>query len=206
MPFITISNGITIKVPTRGTTDWDETLRTDTFEKISEHDHTGSGKGLQLGSGAFADNTITGTKIRLSNDQPIRGRNAGDTADVNLIKANVDDRISLPADRALGQSAALNNNQTTAADITGLSIDSTDAQTARIEYAIYTDADTDLRERGSITVTHTGSDWDIQRESIGDDSQVTITITSAGQLQYTSANLAGHTATTIEWDNIQSGD
>jgi len=96
MPYITIGTAsqLQIKAPTRGTTNWDETLRTDTWIKIAEHDHTGtSGKGSQLTAAAFANDAINGTKIRLDNDEYLRGRNNANSADVNIVKVNTSDLI-----------------------------------------------------------------------------------------------------------------
>lgn len=96
IPFITVGTTaqLQIKVPTRGTTTWDEVMRTDTFVKIAEHDHTGSsGKGIQLATGAIAADAITGAKIRLDNDEYLRGRNQANSANLNLIRANTSDLI-----------------------------------------------------------------------------------------------------------------
>jgi len=100
MPFITIgtTSQLQIKVPTRGSTGWDETMRTDTFLKIATHDHTGaSGKGVQLSAGAFADDTITGAKILLANDEYLRGRNQANSGNINLAKINTSDEVEFGA-------------------------------------------------------------------------------------------------------------
>jgi hypothetical protein len=95
MPFITLgtSSQLQIKVPTRGSTGWDETMRTDTFLKIAQHNHTGSGNGEQLGTSAISADAITGAKIRLDNDEYLRGRNQADSADKNIIKVNTSDEL-----------------------------------------------------------------------------------------------------------------
>lgn len=63
MPYETFSSGLTIQAPTAGTKNWAETLRTQLFAKISAHDHTGSGKGLQIATAALATNAVTTVKI-----------------------------------------------------------------------------------------------------------------------------------------------
>lgn len=95
MPYITLgaSTELQIKVPTNGTTDWGDTLKTDTFQKIAEHDHSGSGKGKQLGTGSIVANAITGSKIRLNNNEYLKARDAANSADVNIIKLNGSDFI-----------------------------------------------------------------------------------------------------------------
>jgi hypothetical protein len=58
-----ISSGITLTIPTLGETNWDQVIKTLCFQKISEHDHTGGGKGNQIGTNAIANLAITTGKI-----------------------------------------------------------------------------------------------------------------------------------------------
>lgn len=95
MPFTTITKGLTIKVPTRKTKNWDSTLFTELFEKISEHTHQGSGTGNQISADGIAANSVDDTKILLRNSQWLRGRNAADTGDINLIRANASDGVDV---------------------------------------------------------------------------------------------------------------
>jgi hypothetical protein len=96
MPFSTITKGLTIKVPTRKTKDWDSTLVTELFDKISEHTHQGSGTGNQIATNAIASNAVDDTKIRLRNGQWLRSRNAANTGDIDLIRANGSDTVEVP--------------------------------------------------------------------------------------------------------------
>lgn len=66
-------------------------MKTDTFQKIAEHDHTGSGKGKQIGTGAIVNDSVTGTKVRLDNQEYLRGRNFADSANLNIVKVNASD-------------------------------------------------------------------------------------------------------------------
>lgn len=63
MAYITISSGLTIKVPTRGTRNWADEMLAQTFTKISSHDHTGSGKGLAIGTNALSAGAVTLAKM-----------------------------------------------------------------------------------------------------------------------------------------------
>ncbi len=63
MPYETFSSGLTIQAPTAGTENWAETLRTELWTKISQHDHTGSGKGLQIAAAAIASEAVTEVKL-----------------------------------------------------------------------------------------------------------------------------------------------
>jgi len=99
MPFITLgsSSQLQLQYPTQGSTSWSSVLQTETFLKISTHDHTGSGNGSVLGTGSIAADAITGAKIRLDNDEYLRGRNAADSANINIIKVNASDLLELGA-------------------------------------------------------------------------------------------------------------
>lgn len=98
MPFITLSSGLTIKVPTVNTTNWAATMLSDTFQKISEHDHTGSGRGTQIGAAALAADAVTSAKILLDNDSYLRSRNNADTADINVVKVDTSNNIIISND------------------------------------------------------------------------------------------------------------
>mgnify|MGYP003441927717 CR=1 FL=1 len=89
----TIANGLTLKIPSPGQRNWDVLFRDEFAEPISSHDHTGSGNGVQLGTGSFSSNAISGAKIRLANDEYLRARNAANSADLNICKANASNKI-----------------------------------------------------------------------------------------------------------------
>lgn len=72
-------------------------MRTDTFLKIAQHDHSGSGNGSQLGTTAISADAITGAKIRLDNDEYLRGRNAADSVDINIIRVNTSNLLDIGA-------------------------------------------------------------------------------------------------------------
>lgn len=72
-------------------------MQTDTFLKIAQHDHTGSGNGSQLGTGSLQADAVTGAKLRLDNDEYLRGRNNADSANINILKVNTSDLIELGA-------------------------------------------------------------------------------------------------------------
>lgn len=91
---ITISDGLTLVIPSRAQSNWDTILRT-AFEAISGHDHTGGGKGLALSAASFAANGVNDTLIRLRNGvaNGLRIRNVGNTADVVAIALSAADKI-----------------------------------------------------------------------------------------------------------------
>ncbi len=94
---ITLSSGLTLIIPSPGAANWYSSIETDCFQKISEHDHTGSGKGTKIGTSALVDDGVTGAKIRLANAQALRARNAAGSADVDVLKLNSSNYIELGA-------------------------------------------------------------------------------------------------------------
>jgi len=97
VPFNTISQGLTIKVPTRSTKNWDSVLLTDLFNAISSHTHGGSGTGNPIATTGLAANAADDTKILLRNAQWLRGRNAADTGDINILRVNASNAVEISA-------------------------------------------------------------------------------------------------------------
>ena len=70
MPYTELGSSSTLKlkVPTKGTTNWDEELKTNTFQKITDHDHTGTdGKGSKITTEAITDLNVTDAKLANNN-------------------------------------------------------------------------------------------------------------------------------------------
>jgi parallel beta-helix repeat protein len=65
MSFITTSLGLTLKTPGTGDRNWANQFLTDFVQKISAHDHSGSGKGLKIGTSGIADGAITSAKLAI---------------------------------------------------------------------------------------------------------------------------------------------
>jgi hypothetical protein len=63
MPYITLSSGLTLTIPTNGTINWGTTVKNSTWTKISQHDHTGSGNGTPIGTTALVDRAVTSVKL-----------------------------------------------------------------------------------------------------------------------------------------------
>ena len=95
MPFINVGSGndLILELPTDRTQVWGTRFKTNFATPIAEHNHTGSGNGRKLGAGSFSADSITDVEILLSNNSYLRGRNAADSADVNIIKVNASDKL-----------------------------------------------------------------------------------------------------------------
>jgi hypothetical protein len=60
---VTINQGLLLKIPDHRSINWYQAFVDDFAKKISSHDHTGSGKGLQLGAGSLQANAVITSKI-----------------------------------------------------------------------------------------------------------------------------------------------
>ena len=113
---------------------------------------------------------------------------------------NVLDTVKGPAD-ILESFFDLANNQTTFSSISGFSFDSTIVRSFEIYgniYRVYNSGASELVEEYTLIGLNTGSDWLITREGFG-ETGITLDITSSGQVQYKSSNLAGHVSSKIKF-------
>lgn len=110
MPYLDIGTGddLIVQIPTDRTKNWGTNFRNNFALKIAEHDHSGSGRGRPISTAGIANNSITGAKILLANDEYLRGRNNADSADVNIIKVDTADKINIGTD--IANIAMINNN------------------------------------------------------------------------------------------------
>lgn len=84
----TINSGLSLTVPDFDETGW-YTMMQAVWLAISAHNHdSSSNRGAQIGTSGIATNAVTDAVLRLRNNQSLRARNAGDSADVNLLKLN----------------------------------------------------------------------------------------------------------------------
>lgn len=87
------------------------------------------------------------------------------------------------------------SNNAAATAITGLLLDSTTLVYARVLVSVYrqTDAPTKLRQVFTLDCYFkTGTGWDFEPQSVGEDSGLTFTIdATTGQISYASSNVAG---------------
>lgn len=96
-------------------------------------------------------------------------------------------------------SFSLANNQTPV-DVTGFNFPNADVRSFDALVSVFINAATSLYESFRILGIQKGSgDWDISIESVGDTSQIQLSITSAGQMQYSSADYPGFVSGTMKF-------
>jgi hypothetical protein len=98
-------------------------------------------------------------------------------------------------------SFSLANNQVAAANVTGLAFSSA-VRSFEALVSVEVDAASDLFEVFKIYGIRRGADWQMSVEATGDDSLVAFTITSGGQVTYTSGSYASFVSATAKFRAI----
>ncbi len=91
------------------------------------------------------------------------------------------------------------NNQSIAADVTGLSFSNASVRSFKVQLSVALSATSSLYEAFELMGVLTASGYTMAVSSVGDDSGVVFSITAGGQVQYTSANSAGFTSNTMKF-------
>lgn len=137
-------------------------------------------------------------------DYPEQGEGAGhgqEATDAFVAVTEVLKDLQGPND-ILETTAVLANNQTTPANIPGLSFDTATVRRIEIQFIIkriYDAGASTVLESGTVNGNYDGIDFDISIESVGQDTGVTLSISPSGQFQYTSTNLTNHVSSEIKF-------
>lgn len=94
------------------------------------------------------------------------------------------------------------NNQSSATNVTGLAFANGSVRSAEVLYSIALSATSSKFEVGKLLLVQRGSDWQLSQQYGGDNAGFVFTVTSAGQVQYTSPNSAGFSSATIKFRAI----
>lgn len=94
------------------------------------------------------------------------------------------------------------NNQTTSANVTGLAFNNAIVRSFDAHISVEIDATSNLYEIYNIRGVQKDAGWNITITSSGDDSGIDFTITSTGQVQYTSSNVGGFVSSSIKFRAI----
>jgi len=94
------------------------------------------------------------------------------------------------------------NNQVAPDDITDFVFSNAEVRSFRAHVSVFIDATSNLYEELEIYGIQKAAGWEISSVSTGDDSLVNFSITSAGQLQYTTPSYAGFSSGVIKFRAI----
>jgi hypothetical protein len=134
---------------------------------------------------------------------PEQGDKAGWGEDATAWAQGVTDALQnvQGANDLLITSATLANNQSSAADIPGLTFNVAQVEAVEIDYfvkRVYDTGATTVVESGKIMGTYNGTEFVISSEVTG-NAGITISVQNTGQFQYTSSDLANHTSSIIRF-------
>lgn len=96
-------------------------------------------------------------------------------------------------------SFAAANNQAAAANVTGLAFANGTVRSFEALVSVYINATSSLYEAFTLKGIQRGADWQMSQTAVGDASGVVFSITTAGQVQYVSANSAGFVSNAIRF-------
>lgn len=97
------------------------------------------------------------------------------------------------------------NNQVAAANVTGLAFANATVRSFEALVSVTIIATGSLYESFKLYGVQRGADWALASSAVGDVSGITFSITTAGQVQYTSTNVAGFTSSTMKFRAITTG-
>lgn len=91
------------------------------------------------------------------------------------------------------------NNQSSPANVTGFVFSNSVVRSFKALVSVYINATGSLYEVFDLDGIQRGADWQMSVTSTGDSSGIVFSITTAGQIQYTSSNITGFTANTVKF-------
>lgn len=133
MPYVTLSGGLPLQIPTEGSRGWATYLVTYLWQKIVDHDHT-TGKGNPIGTNAISAAAVTFAKMQDISTDKLLGRVSSGTGDVEEVTCTdfaqslLDDASASAARTTLGLGTIAtqdsNNVSLTGGSISGITITS----------------------------------------------------------------------------------
>lgn len=167
------------------------------------------------GHALSADVTVTKSDVSLGNVDDVQQLPMSYLDTDNTLAANSDVKVASQkaikayVTTAVGASShtgdiahtsfAAANNIVAAASVTGLAFAAGSVRSFKVQISVSIDATTDLNEIFDLQGIQLAGGFVMASSSVGDDSGVVFTVTSAGQVQYTSANSAGFVSNSMKF-------
>ena len=167
------------------------------------------------GHALSADVTVTKSDVSLGNVDNVQQLPMSYLDTDNTLAANSDVKVASQkaikayVATAIGASShsgdiahttfAASNNVSSAASVTGLAFAAASVRSFKALVSIAIDATAPLNESYELHGIQTAAGFDMSQVSVGDDSGIVFSITSAGQIQYTSSSLSGFVSNKISF-------
>ncbi len=94
---------------------------------------------------------------------------------------------------------AASNNQLAPVDVTGFVFSNAVVRSFRAQVSVVVNATTSYYETFDLMAIQNATGWEMTQSTTGDDSSIVFTITSSGQIQYTSLNYPGFVSAAIKF-------
>ena len=120
--------------------------------------------------------------LDIVNNVSYRGRNNADSGYIDVVKVTTGDLLQFGADFTSTKTFTIADNQSGAANVTGVLLVAAAGNTGIVDYKVYINATADLIEHGKLELSYDGTNWNIAQEFSHDDSLVTFSITAASCL------------------------
>jgi hypothetical protein len=154
----------------------------------------------------LASPTFTGTVSGITKSMVGLG-NVDNTSDANkpistATQTALDTKPTKSAGDINETSFSVANNQAAAANVTGLAFAAGTVRGFNVLATVFIDATSDLFEEFQLVGINKSGSFNMSVESVGDTSGIVFSITSAGQIQYTSSNYTGFASGVIKFRAI----
>jgi len=188
MSFFTIEEGLTIRIPALNTRNWEQVMREECFIRISEHDHSGNGRGRPLSVAAFPDNSISDIKILLRNEGPLQALQADGLTIQEILRVDSNNELLIApfvkTESRAGNTIVLEDNISTATDTSIYTPDANESYCVHYSLERGTAA-----EKGIIEVVDLNGTYGLNLEKASnEDSGITFELNADGEITYTSTS------------------
>lgn len=183
-------------------------------------DQSGAGSTLEVKSGGISNTQVnasaaiavsklaalTASKAVVSDGSGFISASTTTSTQVGYLSTTTSDvqtQINTKATKSTGDidetSFSLANNQAAAANVTGLAFANGTVRSFQALVSVFINATSSLYEVFTLRGIQKGASWDMSSTANGDSSLVVFSITTAGQVQYTSGNYTGFSAGTVKF-------
>jgi multidrug efflux pump subunit AcrA (membrane-fusion protein) len=150
--------------------------------------------------------TLSGVAANSSDLGTFTGTIIPDASTIKAALQALETEVEAMVDGSAGDIAetsfSITNNQASPASITGLAFSNSAVRSFKVLLSVEIDATLDLFESFELIGINKAGSFEMAQSAVGDESGIVLSITAAGQVQYTSANYSGFVSGAIKFRAI----